>query len=1122
MSSPNRPSSAICSQSSNKACPSVRSRSLKRENHKKLSSLHSTQSLATFELKCSKELDKLRSNCCTVLKQNLESLFEEQSFADIIIESDSFRKHCHICLLITRVPVFYNNLLNFRVKNSKSHSNSGIAHYKLPGSVQSEVQIFLRKVYCSESIEQEEIVICSKLRALMSQEEHQDSGDNLDQKSDGINSPPMKEDSLEEMKKISGQKKDDKTFLDVKDSDAKEVSSQDSLKPSDSLELVTDSLNNGSLSSGDNKNQESDFDDSLTTPNREENAPGLTSSGSSQMVRSGTFDLLSSIPPDQTNFDRPIESKKQSDSTTRPQIESNESKEDCRKKRTSKNWGHTPSDDVDTLKDNDITPVADASLSNSPFQFFIDIERDSGPKVKDQVKKVNSTSKSGLIFIDFNSIDEKNTPEKDKKKLRTSRSNRDSSQSIETHSRNRNTPKYSTLSSSHKENVPDSQSIQSDSLQLFHSRQRSGACTKDKIGPSKTPKSHKFHHKNHDSGSPLSSLDSGMLSSLNSEGAQADDEEWLIKAEPTRSQPVSRSLFSHGYSHGYTAECSPNNYQKSSECDPNSLTKTLMSCSRLGEDLLQMFLTGVYADVTICTNGADIKAHKCILVSRCPYFAAMYKGDWADSKSFCISLRDFGFENVHFALSHVYSGSLLIPEGLDLGELALISNLLALDTLRDVVIHEMEKTYCHFFHKPCSECIEGVVDCLVVSSECSFMHLNQKCTSWIGKHFLRVWPTRSFASLPTSLLNSCFRNTIAQFSPETIIETLLSCEKLAKTTPKVKWAEPIFRLIDKLVHESCDFISAKYDSVISTNSFLSLGRSKSWDISAIEGTFLSALTGLTPDTGCKALLKLDTILNSAENETAFGYGPYAENYVTLVRKMSRQCERFLVQNVNTAIRASSWSQLPVEIQQRIKDSAVIVFEFDKPLAPRPQLTSSQLHLHRRKKELLSNHSSRSSSHEDCRSLRRVKQIRSRDSSLTADDGHIYDELTSESTLTSQEMLSLDENSLRNRNRVRHRTGERKSSQVAKVPPFSCRLSAKDSSSTEQLVSEIDLESRAVNSRLQEAQILEKELSRKLQKHKSREKVAPPGSPGHLSSSSSKSSSSRPKTSSSIKPRPPFK
>lgn len=987
--------------------------------------------------------------------------------------------------------------------------------------MQSEVQTFLRKVYCSESIEQEETIICSKLRAFMSREEHQESGDNLDQKSDGINSPPMKEDSLEEMKKITGQKKDDKTFLDVKDSDGKEISDQDSLKPSDSLELVTDSLNNGSLSSGDNKNQESDFDDSLTTPNRgEENAPGLTSSGSSQMVRSGTFDLLSSIPPDQTNFDRPIESKKQSDSTARPQIESCGSKEDCWKKHTARNWGHTPSDDVDTLKDNDITPVADTSLSNSPFQFFIDIERDSGPKVEDSPKKLNPPPKSGLIFIDFNSIDGKNTSEKDKRKLRTSssRSTRHSSQSIELHSRNQSTPKYSTSPSSHKENVLDSESIQSDSSRLFHSRQRSGTCTKERIGSSKTSKSHRFHHnKNHDSGSPLSSLDSGMLSSLNSEGAQADDEDWLIKAEPCRSQPVSRALLSHGY----TAESNPNNHQKSSECDVNSLTKTLMSCSRLGEDLLQMFLSGAYADVTICTNGADIKAHKCILVSRCPYFAAMYKGDWTDSESFCISLRDFSFESVHFALNHVYSGSLLIPEGIDLSELALISNLLALDTLRDVVVHEMEKTYCHFFHKPCSECIEGIVDCLVVSSECNFMHLNQRCISWIGKHFLRVWPTRSFASLPTSLLNSCFRSTIAQFSPETIIEALLSCERLAKTTPKVKWAEPIFKLIDKLVQEACDFISAKYDSVVSTNSFLSLGRSKSWDISAVEGTFLSALTGLTPDMGCKTLLKLDAILNSAENETAFGYGPYAENYVALVRKMSRQCERFLVQNVNIAIRAPNWNQLPVEIQQRIKDSAVIVFEFDKPLAPRPQLTSSHMHLHRRKKELLSNHSSRSSSHEDCRTHRRVKQIRSRDSSLAAEDGHTYDELTSESTITSQETLSLDENSLRNHNRTRHRTGERKS-QVATVLPFSCRLSAKDSSSTEQLVSQIDLESRVVNDRIQEAQILERDLSRKMQRHKSREKVIPPESPGQLSSSSSKSSSSRPKTSSSIKSRPPFK
>ncbi|KAG8228569.1 hypothetical protein J437_LFUL008648, partial [Ladona fulva] len=79
-------------------------------------------------------------------------------------------------------------------------------------------------------------------------------------------------------------------------------------------------------------------------------------------------------------------------------------------------------------------------------------------------------------------------------------------------------------------------------------------------------------------------------------------------------------------------------------------------CSRLGQDLLRMFLDEVNTDVTVEVEGRSVRAHKCILSSRCQYFAAMLSGGWVESAGNVISLQGFSYSAVHFALCHIYSG----------------------------------------------------------------------------------------------------------------------------------------------------------------------------------------------------------------------------------------------------------------------------------------------------------------------------------------------------------------------------------------------------------------------------------------------------------------------------------
>lgn len=69
--------------------------------------------------------------------------------------------------------------------------------------------------------------------------------------------------------------------------------------------------------------------------------------------------------------------------------------------------------------------------------------------------------------------------------------------------------------------------------------------------------------------------------------------------------------------------------------------------NRLGEDLLRMFLEEINPDITIDVAGRHIRAHKCILSSRCQYFAAILSGGWIESAGNVISLHGYALKQIY-------------------------------------------------------------------------------------------------------------------------------------------------------------------------------------------------------------------------------------------------------------------------------------------------------------------------------------------------------------------------------------------------------------------------------------------------------------------------------------------
>ncbi|XP_042896030.1 uncharacterized protein [Parasteatoda tepidariorum] len=383
--------------------------------------------------------------------------------------------------------------------------------------------------------------------------------------------------------------------------------------------------------------------------------------------------------------------------------------------------------------------------------------------------------------------------------------------------------------------------------------------------------------------------------------------------------------------------------QQSEFADINvkSTQRILEACSKLGEDLLRMFLEEIDTDITIEVEGKNIKAHRCILSVRCQYFSNLLKSNEILKDNSSIKLEGFSYLSVHFALCHIYSGAMNIPKDCDITELTHLADMLYLKSLRDVIVFHLKMHYCHFFHRPCLQCSQGVVECLPLVSACGLNELRDKCIYWLGKNFTRTWTNKSFASLPEELRDLCYEVTVLNLTIETVIDMTLNCDRLINTLPQLKWTEPIFGMITKLLQDCIHFMAKNFNQILKSEGFLALGKGLSWNVTALEEDIISAIELTAPDMTCKSFDTVNQLIQLAESIENIDSGMFTQNFVDLLHKISRHCERYLIQNANKVVHCQSWAYLAPHVQKRIRDAAVIVFEFEKPTAPPPRLSSLQ-------------------------------------------------------------------------------------------------------------------------------------------------------------------------------------
>lgn len=132
--------------------------------------------------------------------------------------------------------------------------------------------------------------------------------------------------------------------------------------------------------------------------------------------------------------------------------------------------------------------------------------------------------------------------------------------------------------------------------------------------------------------------------------------------------------------------------------------------------------------------------------------------------------------------------------------------------------------------QPCNICSVGVLECLPIAVNYGLDDIHRKSLRWITKHYVRLWCSKAFATLPRELIDKCYnQHAVNMVSCRTVIfissanweighwiwiilrflqtvnnvfETLTNCDKLFTLIPQTRWAEPCFVVTRKL-HDFC-------------------------------------------------------------------------------------------------------------------------------------------------------------------------------------------------------------------------------------------------------------------------------------------------------------------------------
>uniref|UniRef100_A0AC35TSD2 BTB domain-containing protein n=1 Tax=Rhabditophanes sp. KR3021 TaxID=114890 RepID=A0AC35TSD2_9BILA len=366
---------------------------------------------------------------------------------------------------------------------------------------------------------------------------------------------------------------------------------------------------------------------------------------------------------------------------------------------------------------------------------------------------------------------------------------------------------------------------------------------------------------------------------------------------------------------------------------------------KLAQDLLEMYLNQEDTDVTVKTSSGDLKAHKCILSVTCNFFKRALK------KGKTIELTIFSKTSVNFLLSFLYGGLTTIPEEVDVWELIGLATHLDVPELGNVVSLHLKAYRCHYFHRPCSSCVSAIFDALPQFAEIKCLNsLYEEAMEWQSKHFGRIWKGRVFLYLNERCQRECLEYLIQKIDSESVIDVLLSCEKLQISLPRSKLphaAESVKLLVNELIEYCVEFVGTSFDLILESTSFINHGKGLALNLSLLEDLLPNLIHSLTSETAIRGYKVLSKLLVDIENQPKTEQrGPvkpltineFSPRFMNLCRRLYELIDKHLLHYASSVIKSEAWVELSPKEQERIKESGLFI-EMQEPKGQPPKFSS---------------------------------------------------------------------------------------------------------------------------------------------------------------------------------------
>ncbi|KYO19614.1 hypothetical protein Y1Q_0007531 [Alligator mississippiensis] len=361
----------------------------------------------------------------------------------------------------------------------------------------------------------------------------------------------------------------------------------------------------------------------------------------------------------------------------------------------------------------------------------------------------------------------------------------------------------------------------------------------------------------------------------------------------------------------------------------------LEAASGLGEDLITLYKKRCCPDINIWIEGKLFQAHRAILCARSSYFTAMLSGSWAESSQEHITLQGITHVEMCVILNFIYGGIFDLPNKADAGRILSIADMYGLDGLKEVAIYVLKRDYCNFFQKPIPGRLQPMLECLAIAHSLGVESLYAGCMKWIGKHFVKCWSDRSFASLPAELQNKCLTMLSQSLSHKNAAFLLMESDRLLSSLPQVKWTETAVAMASKLQEECLTFIVTNFLQIIQSESFYIFlqAQAMSSKPDLLEQVFKAIEKNINIENSCFLMIAMDTLLSST-NVKEMGF-------TCKIQVLRDKLWIFLVQSFYAVRHTESWKLMKPDDQQKIQAAAFDKGD-DRRLGKKPIFTSSQL------------------------------------------------------------------------------------------------------------------------------------------------------------------------------------